>query len=212
LMRCTKRFDPPGAKGYAENASSLIERYEAVGFEQKHQALLSLIPPQCSRALDVGAGAGGDAAWLAHQGYEVVAVEPTAELRTYASQRHSSPRIEWMDDCLPRLAQVSKRGEAFDLIILSAVWMHLHPRERSTAMPVLASLLSPKGLLYISLRHGPIPEGRVMFDVTPEETVVIARASGLDVVLNVPSASAQMANREAGVTWSQLAFVKDGSG
>ncbi len=197
-------------QGYAENASELIRRYEAISFPEKHEALLTLIPLKCSRALDIGAGAGGDAGWLAKQGCEVVAVEPTTEFRKYASQRYLSPRIEWVDDCLPHLSCLVKRRQTFDLIIVSAVWMHLEAEERSAAMPVLASLLSPGGLLYISLRHGPNPKDRIMFDVPPVETVAGAEASGLNVVLNLSKASAQMANREAGVTWSQLAFVKHG--
>jgi SAM-dependent methyltransferase len=197
-----------GVQGYAENASELIRRYEAISFPEKHEALLTLIPPNCSRALDIGAGAGGDAGWLAKQGYEVVAVEPTTEFRKYASQHYASPRIEWVDDCLPHLSYLVRRRETFDLVIVSAVWMHLQAAERSTAMPVLASLLSPGGLLYISLRHGPKPKDRIMFDVPPVETVASAEASGLNLVLNLINASAQATNREAGITWSQLAFLK----
>lgn len=96
----------------------------------------------------------------------------------------------------------------FVVPIISAVWMHLEAGERCTAMPVLASLLSRAGVLYISLRHGPVPEGREMFEVSPAETVASAKASGLDAVLNVYRASTQMVDREAGVTWTHLAFVK----
>jgi 2-polyprenyl-3-methyl-5-hydroxy-6-metoxy-1,4-benzoquinol methylase len=199
-----------GVQGYGENASELIRRYEAISFPEKHEALLTLIPVKCSRALDIGAGAGGDADWLERQGYEVVAVEPTTEFRKYASQRYLSPRIEWVDDCLPHLSNLVKRSRTFDLIIISAVWMHLEPEERSVAMPVLASLLSLGALLYISLRHGPTPKDRRMFDVAPAETVASAEAVGLSVVLNLSKASTQVFNREAGITWSQLAFVKQG--
>ena len=38
-------------------------------------------------ALDVGAGSGRDAAWLASLGYEVVAAEPAAGMRREASKR-----------------------------------------------------------------------------------------------------------------------------
>lgn len=202
LRRCR------GTRGYAENAAELISRYESLTFPQKHQALLELVPGRCSRVLDVGAGTGGDAGWLAERGHEVVAVEPTAEFRNYASTRYPSRRIEWVDDCLPDLAAVVGRRQSFGLIVVSAVWMHLDREERAAAMRVLESLLSPGGLLYISLRHGPIPDGRTMFDVTPAETVADGEASGLEVVLNRCEASAQAMNRQAGITWSQLAFLK----
>jgi SAM-dependent methyltransferase len=199
-----------GNKGYAENADELIARYEAVAFAAKHEALLRLIPNPCMRVLDVAAGAGGDAAWLAERGSTVVAVEPTAEFRAYARRRHASPKIEWIDDSLPRLRRVVRRRETFDLILIAAVWMHLEEGERSAAMPVVASLLSPGGLLYISLRHGAIPEGRRMFDVTATETSAKARAAGLRPLLEAASPSLQERNREAGITWSQLVFTKQG--
>ena len=198
-----------GSQGYAAYASELIARYETIGFAEKHPALMPSIPAECSVVLDVGAGAGGDAAWLAERGHRVVAVEPVAEFREYASQRHSSPNIEWIDDCLPRLGAVVQRSQAFDLIIVSAVWMHLDRAERGIAMPVLASLLSPGGVLYITLRHGPTPKGRVMFDVHPDETIADARLWGLDVESTcLGRESVQSANREAGVTWSHLVLMK----
>ncbi len=198
----------PGTRGYSENASELIERYEAVTFVEKHGELLSLIPPNCSRVLDIGAGAGGDAAWFADHGHDVAAVEPTAEFRSYASRRYPSRRIEWIDDHLPHLQAVARRGQVFDLILISAVWMHLDAAERAAAMPILASLISIGGVLYISLRHGPAPRDRTMFDVAPAEAVASAAALGLDVILNLRKASVQRANRDAGVSWSQLAFTK----
>jgi SAM-dependent methyltransferase len=197
-----------GARGYSENAEELIGRYEAISFLEKHGDLLPLIPANCSRVLDIGAGAGGDAAWLADRHYDVVAVEPTAQFRNYASRRYSSKGIEWIDDHLPHLRLVSNSRRAFDLIVISAVWMHLEAGERSAAMQVLTSLLSVGGVLYISLRHGPIPEGRTMFDVSAAETVTSANAFGLDLILHLPKTSVQRANREAGVSWSQLAFLK----
>jgi uncharacterized protein YunC (DUF1805 family) len=86
--------------------------------------------------------------------------------------------------------------------------MHLDASERTAAMPIVASLLGPAGILCMSLRHGPVPEGRVMFEVTPEEVIAAARASGLQPVANVATASVSKVNREAGVTWTQLAFVR----
>ena len=199
-----------GMRGYSGNAAELISRYEAVPFSRKHEALIALIPPGCSRALDVGAGAGGDAGWLAERGCQVLAVEPCEEFRSHARRRYSSPRIEWVDDCLPHL-HLARQRPPFDLIMISAVWMHLDAEERSLAMPLLASMLSPGGLLYISLRHGTAPEGRVMFEVPAAEVSATAEESGLHAILDLRRVSAQEANRAAGVTWSQLAFVRAGT-
>lgn len=201
-------FPPRGTQGYPENASKLIERYESIDFAQKHQAALSFIPAEPSTVLDIGAGTGSDANWLASHGHEVLAVEPTAEFRSYGRSRYASPRIEWVEDCLPKLELVVKRQQTFALILLSAVWMHLDERERGIAMPILVSLLSPRGVIIMSLRHGPVPRGRVMFEVSPQETIAAAKARGLGVLLDAHSASVDAANRQAGVTWSHLAFMR----
>ena len=46
---------------------------------------------------------------------------------------------------VPDLAKVRRLGLSFDLILLSAVWMHIPPAERQRAVRKLATLLAPKG-------------------------------------------------------------------
>ena len=198
-----------GTRGYGENAAELIERYESLPFACKHEEAIHLIPQAPTKALDIGAGTGSDAAWLAARGHEVVAVEPTAALREYGLTHHPSPRIEWVDDGLPRLERIAHRRGEFGLVMLTAVWMHLDEPERRAAMPVVASLLAPDGVLVMALRHGPVPAGRVMFTVSAAETVALAGQQGLRCVLAVHAESRLPANRDAGVTWSRLGFARD---
>jgi SAM-dependent methyltransferase len=77
--------------------------------------------------LDVGAGSGRDAAWFAANGYDVVAVEPSDAMLAHARKLHPSSRIHWVSDSLPDLANVRRLGLSFNLILLSAVWMHIPP-------------------------------------------------------------------------------------
>src|SRR5690606_32527632 len=73
-LSAARMIDPVNA--YHAKASVLAARYEAVAAETVHAALLSFLPQGAGLlALDVGAGSGRDAAWLAGLGYEVVAVE-----------------------------------------------------------------------------------------------------------------------------------------
>ena len=60
-----------GTQGYAENAAELIERYESIAFPEKHHAVLSLIPQAPCSVLEIGAGTGADAHWLACRGHRV---------------------------------------------------------------------------------------------------------------------------------------------
>ena len=197
-----------GTEGYAEEAEALFEQYESIPAADAHRAVLHLIPPMPVRVLDIGSGTGRDAAWFASMGHRVVAVEPTDAMRLPAMALHPSPRIDWLDDSLPDLAALRARGETFDLVMLTAVWMHLDEAQRRQAMPNLAALMRPGATVIMKIRHGPVPPGRRMFEVSAEETIALAGNEGLRPVLNVRSESSQEKNRAAGVSWINLAFVK----
>lgn len=198
-----------GTEGYAEAARELLENWKNILFAEHHQSVLHLIPNAPASILDIGSGIGADAAAFAAMGHRVVAVEPTDELRIPGMSLHPSPRIEWLDDSLPELALLLTRGQTFDVVMLTAVWMHLDGQQRRYAMPKVASLLREGGVMIMSLRHGPVPQGRRMFDVSAEETVQLAQAQGLYPVLNMRTKSTQVQNQLAGVTWTRLAFAQD---
>ena len=197
-----------GTEGYAEEAEDLFKRYESISGAETHKAILHLIPAAESHVLDVGAGTGRDAAWFASMGHRVTAVEPTEAMRLPAMKLHPSPAIEWLDDSLPELALVRSRGEPFDLILLSAVWMHFDSAQRREAMASLAALLRTGGTLIMRVRHGPVPQGRRMFEIPDEETIELAGAHDLHTVLNLRTESTLQANRDAGVSWTHLAFAR----
>jgi SAM-dependent methyltransferase len=197
-----------GTEGYADEAEELFKHYESFPAADAHRAVLHLIPTAASSILDIGSGTGRDAAWFAAQGHRVVAVEPTDAFRLPAMALHPSPQIEWLDDSLPDLAMLQRRGESFDVVMLSAVWMHLDAQQRRRAMPNLAALVREGGTVIMKIRHGPVPAGRRMFEIPAEETIELARMQGLHPVLNLRAESSQEANRAAGITWTNLAFVK----
>lgn len=195
-----------GTQGYANEAENLLRLYESVSLADVHGGALDFVPRAPCRILDIGSGTGRDAAAFVRLGHHVVAVEPVDELRQGAQAAHPSPRIEWVDDGLPELAVVLGRGESFDVVLLTGVWFHLDEAQRRQAMPGVASLVKDGGVMLLSLRHGPVPPGRRMFDVTADETIGLAAAEGLQVVLN-QQAPAAIQRREP-VTWTRLAFRK----
>jgi len=193
-----------GTEGYAEEAAALLEQYESIFFADVHRQVLHLIPAAPCRVLDIGSGTGRDAAALAALGHWVVAVEPTAELRCNAAALHPSPRIEWLDDSLPNLRRLTERRETFDIIMLTAVWMHLDRRQRRQAMSRIAGLLRGGGRMILTLRHGPVPPGRRMFEVSAAETTRLAEAAGLNLTLSLENQPGSFARRE--VSWTRLVF------
>jgi len=198
-----------GTEGYADEADALVKQYESITFADVHKTVLHLIPTEPSSVLEIGAGTGRDAAAFAAMGHRVVAVEPTAALRQAAIALHSSPRITWMDDSLPGLPRVLALAETFDVVMLTAVWMHLDEAQRRRAMPNVASLVRPGGVMVLSLRYGPIPKGRRMFAVCADETEFLASAEGLATVLK-DEARVGVLGRP-GISWTRLAFSKPGT-
>lgn len=196
-----------GTEGYANEAEALVKQYESLAFADIHSKVLHLIPTTAARVLDIGAGTGRDAAGFAAMGHRVMAVEPTDALRSRAAELHPSPSIEWLDDSLPDLAQINSLGVAFDVVMLTAVWMHLDLAQRQRVMPRVAALLQPGGVMIMSLRYGPIPPGRRMFTVSAEETIQLAGTEGLQPILKFDSADGVL--RRPGVSWARLAFRKD---
>lgn len=205
--------DIRGTAGYGAHAGTLAAQYESITFADVHRDVLHLFPSAPGRVLDIGAGSGRDAAALARLGHQVTAVEPTPELREQGQRLHADLPIRWRADHLPDLAHTRASGQRYDLILLTAVWMHLDAQERGTAMQALAELLADEGggggQIVMSLRHGPVPAGRRMFDVSAEETIALAAAHGLSVCHR--SEREDMLERRD-VRWSFLAFRRAGGG
>lgn len=194
-----------GTEGYAETADTLVVQYERLTFAQTHDSILHLIPTTPSTVLDIGAGTGRDAAALAAMGHTVVAVEPTAEMRAHGQRLHPSPAITWIDDSLPDLAAMNVHTGRFDLVMMTAVFMHLDAEQRRRALPRIGGLLRPGGTLALSLRHGPVPAGRRMFDIAPGEMTAHAGEHGLERIHHHERGAL---GGDARVTWSILAFRK----
>ena len=177
--------DDPALSYYQEHASRLADGYEALTFEAAHPGLAAIMTQDHAdeklRVLDIGAGTGRDAAWFAAHGHDVVAVEPSEAMRTLAQRLHAGLPIDWRDDRLPELAGILSGRDRFDVIVLSAVWMHVHPDDRNKALRSIISLLADEGMLYLTLRLGPEEPERGIFKVSLDSFKATADALGLKV-------------------------------
>jgi len=196
---------------YDRHGSHLADSYESLDFKTAHGWLLDLLPERRGLILDVGAGTGRDAAGLAAAGYDVVAVEPSASMLREGSSRHANARIRWLDDRLPALDATHRTGLAFDLILLSGVWQHVAPGDRPRAFRKLIRLLSPGGVLAITLRIGAADPERAMHEVSRAEVEALARGHGAFVERCV---EAEDRLGRTDVRWIQLALrlPDDGTG
>lgn len=200
--------DSPSNAGYSDEVDALFERYESRNPAGIHAPWGHLFPEPPARILDIGAGTGRDAGWFASLGHSVLAVEPTDALREGAARLHPEPEIEWLDDILPAIPHVLARGETYDLILMHAVWMHLTKAERAEGMANLAQLLLPGGRIAMSQRHGPVPKGRRMFEISGDETIALAAQHGLTNLYHERAESIQAENRANQIEWTKLVFEK----
>lgn len=188
---------------YTLKAEDCFAQYQALSFEQVHRDWLDLLPAKAGLALDVGAGSGRDAAALAARGWDVVAVEPADGLMNLGRQHTQGLAVHWLSDTLPQLAQVRALSQTYDLILLSAVWMHLPESTRERAFRVLANLLAPGGVLVISLRHGPSTDERVFHSVSVAELEQFAKQQALKP-LRVSKTDDELQRKQ--VNWETVVF------
>jgi SAM-dependent methyltransferase len=198
---------------YSASAAALTADYEMLDPTAFRAAFADLLPKGPDRlALDIGAGSGRNAAWLAKLDFEVVAAEPAEGFREVGRCLHPGSKVRWIDDRLPALAATHQLGLAFDVVLLSAVWQHVAPEDRRRAFRKMSALLKPKGLLIIVLRFGPAPLGRPMFEVSVGEIEALAREHGLAV--NRVTAPMPDGAGRAGVSWVTICLTlpDDGAG
>ncbi len=167
---------------YNLKSDDFFKQYESISAENIHNSWINYIDNTSGFALDIGAGSGRDALWLANMGFDVVAVEPAEKLRNLAKQHNHNENITWIDDSLLELKATYQLNIKFDLILLSAVWMHIPEISRKTAFNQIANLLSPSGKLVISLRHGLSPDEREMYKVSFSEISILAKKHSLKVI------------------------------
>ena len=102
------------------------------------------LPP--GRALDVGCGEGGDALWLAGQGWQVTGLDWSAVALARAAEHAAAAgltdRVDWVrgdvDGWQPPAA-------AYDLV--TAHFLHPTAEQRSALLPRMAAAVAPGGTL-----------------------------------------------------------------
>jgi SAM-dependent methyltransferase len=202
---------PDPVAWYDAHAGAQAVAYEGIDPARLYSWLTGLLPAAPALVLDVGAGSGRDAVWLARLGHDVVAVEPSAGLRAEAARYHGSTNVRWVADRLPALPGTLRLGLAFDLILLSGVWQHVIPAERARALRKLLGLLRPGGVLAVTLRQGPAEAARAMHPVSLTELERLARECGA-MVIHTAETPDQMGRPD--VTWTGIALrlPDDGTG
>lgn len=165
---------------FDDNHAEASALYEAMDPGRLNKWFEDLIPCRGSRAVDIGAGSGRDAAWLSSRGLDVVAVEPSGRMRAAGSARH--PGLTWSAGSLPNLEGVVG-GAA--LVTACAVWMFLPHGSEDAAFAALRRVLAPAGLLVVTIKTGAPDERRGLRDVDAAGFMQRAEASGFHAIRTV---------------------------
>jgi 2-polyprenyl-3-methyl-5-hydroxy-6-metoxy-1,4-benzoquinol methylase len=139
------------------------------------------------RILDVGAGAGGDLAFLMAEGYQAYGMEPVAEMRAEAVRAHPELSGRLVEGSLPDdLPDLTSMGGPFDAAICAAMLQHLPRATLFDAVVSLRRLLRPGGRVLASIptrrididSEGRDPFGRLFSGVQAEELDLLFRQAG----------------------------------
>lgn len=195
-------------KTYDARAASLCKTYNDLTTENVLPGILRILPVKYQkrpyRALDLGCGSGRDAFWLASQGFYVVGADASIGMirQAWDQKMHGSKTI-FIEDKFPSLDRVRQLNQSYDFYLMSASWMHLDGEERKTMVERMYGLSRSDATAYISLRHGPSPVDRPMFDTSVEELRDLASDNAAKSVVLASSADHQ---GRGNVTWDYVAL------
>ena len=188
---------------YSDNATALFDQYQSLSFDVVHQSWLrSINLSEYKTALDIGAGSGRDALALHGFGLCVTAIESAKTLMNKGIEL-TGDKVIWKSYTLPELPSINEN--TYDVILISAVWMHLTKEQQRQSLSRLNALLNDNGILVITLRHGEFNDGRKAFDVNAARLVEEAKAFHL-AVLHTDSDTDQL-NRPD-VCWETVVFTR----
>lgn len=156
---------------YDAQSEKLSAQYQSVQSGDVLAGLVTRLKRQ--RALDIACGNGRDAKFLAGQGFVVDAVDGAPGMIREAQKLNADDNVTYAVDLMPELHHIRERvrrsGEKYDLIVMSAAWMHLDAPSRAIMFRTLCDLAKPGAVMFITLRHGPAPADRPMYAVSAGE-------------------------------------------
>ncbi len=196
---------------YQENAPELAARYDELS-PTALQGLLADFLPKSGRVLEIGCGSGREALFMAERGIQVTAIDPVpkmvaitaAKLKNYPGSRVIHAGLPLADDH-PLLA------ERFDVILISAVLMHVPESDLFGFAWQVSRLAGENGLLIISNstgRHGLNEKsrdrhGRLFRERPAAEIALIFERLGFSMLLLDSSADSM---ERPDLVWDTMVF------
>lgn len=139
---------------YDENAVEFVCQTLSIDMHDLYELFINQLPQRDTQCiLDVGCGSGRDANYFAKQGYEVTAIDASAELIQWARQHHMSSRITWVHLDFSSIEKQAWENK-FTGIWACASLLHVPFLELPCIIESLLETLTDDGVMYLSFKYG----------------------------------------------------------
>ena len=148
---------------YNQNVKTFIDGTVAVDFTEIQKMFLELLPVN-AYILDFGCGSGRDTKCFLAHGFQVDAIDGSAEICEFASE-YTGIKVE------NRLFQELKEVEKYDGIWACASILHAKKAELPEILHKMCVATKSNGIIYISFKYGDFEgerNGRYFTDLTEE--------------------------------------------
>jgi len=131
---------------YDANALAFFNDTVSLDMSSLYEEFLPLLPTN-AMILDVGCGSGRDSKAFKDKGFQVVAIEPSAALATFA-QEIIGQHVEVTS------IQQFQSNQSFDAVWACASLLHVSFSELPSVFGQLSALLKLSGVIYCSFKYG----------------------------------------------------------
>lgn len=146
---------------YNQNADSFVAGTLSADMSAQYKFFLKYVSRK-AKILDLGCGSGRDSAYFVSLGFDVVAVDGSAELCKRAKEIYGI-------DAVCTLFEDISFDEEFDAVWACASLLHVDKAGMPDVLRKLSEALKPSGILYASFKYGNterITGGRFFNDYT----------------------------------------------
>ena len=150
----TKQASKGTLNYYDDNAVEFAIQTVSIDMHNLYELFINQLPQRNKHyLLDVGCGSGRDANYFAKQGYDVTAIDVSAELIQWAQRHNMSSKIDWhhLD-----FSGIEKQPWAnkFTGIWACASLLHVPFLELPCIIELLLETLTDEGVMYLSFKYG----------------------------------------------------------
>ena len=150
----TKQAFKSTLKYYDENAVEFANQTVSIDMRDLYELFINQLPLKDTQCiLDVGCGSGRDANYFAKQGYDVTAMDASAELIQWAQRHHMSSRISWVHLDFSSIEKQAWENK-FTGIWSCASLLHVPFFELPFIINSLLDTLTDDGVMYLSFKYG----------------------------------------------------------